>query len=114
MADSHTPPELDDPAGHYPYKAGKARALLKRNPPAGPDGADDDRARVEDFLSVDIVDATDVYVQAQVDYLRDPGDGTRELMDQAAQELVDARRAHRANRGGVPNVVGIRASRVGE
>jgi hypothetical protein len=114
MADSHTPPELDDPAGHFPYKAEVAYALVEENPPAGPDGPDDDRVRVEDFLSADIVDATDVYVQAQADYLRDPGDGTRELLDQAAQELVEARQAHRASRPAGPTVVGIRASRVGE
>lgn len=114
MADSHTPPELDDPDGHFPYKADEARALVEENPPAGPDGPDDDRVRVEDFLSAGIVAATDAYVQAQADHLRDPGEGTQELLDQAAQDLVAARQAHRANRPAGPTVVGIRASRVGE
>lgn len=113
MASRKDPPDLHDPAGHFPYKADVARALVDENPPAGPDGPDDDRARVEDFLSHDIVDATDAYVTAQADWLRDQGEATYEVMRQAADDLVAARQAHRANRAAM-TVVGIRATRAGE
>jgi hypothetical protein len=107
------PPEVTDPAGHFPYKADAAHALVDENPPMGPDGDDDDRVRAEDFLTAELVDATDAYVQAQADYYRDPGEGTLDLMNQAANDLVAARQTHRANRAGL-NVVGIRARRAGE
>lgn len=114
MVSRKDPPELNDPAGHFPYKAEHAQALVGDNPPMGPDGPDDARVRAEDFLTAAIVDATAAYVQAQADWIRDPGDGTQELMDQAAADLVAARQAHRAGRGAGPTVVGIRAPRAGE
>lgn len=114
MASRKDPPELADPAGHFPYKQAAALALVEENPPAGPDGPDDDRVRVEDFLTTDLIEATDAYVSAQEDYYRDPGEGTLDLMNQAAADLVAARQKHRANRPAGPTVVGIRARRTGE
>lgn len=113
MTSRKDPPEVADPAGHFPYKADVAHALVADNPPMGPDGDADDRVRAEDFLTAELVDATDAYVRAQEDYYRDPGEGTLDLMNQAAEDLVAARQAHRANRVGM-NVVGIRAHRAGE
>lgn len=114
MTGRNDPPELTDPAGHFPYKSADAWALLEKNPPMGPDGEDDDRVRAEDFTSRDIIAATAAYVAAQADWYRDPGEATYEVMQQAANELVAARQAHRADRPGGPTVVGIRARRAGE
>lgn len=113
MSARKDPPEVADEAGHFPYKADEARALVEDNPPMGPDGDDDDRVRAEDFLTAELVDATDAYIAAQADYYRDPGEATLELMNQAANDLAAARQAHRANRAGL-NVVGVRAPRAGE
>lgn len=99
---------LNDPDGHYPYKADEVRALLAEDPPAGPGGPDDDRARVSDFISEEIIDATEVYVEAQAAYVRDPGDAARADYQDAAAKLVEARRAHRARRAGL-NIVAERA-----
>jgi hypothetical protein len=113
MAARKDPPEISDPAGHFPYKAATAHALREENPPMGPDGPDDDRLRAEDYISHEIIDATDVYVSAQADYVRSPGEDTYAAMQGAADALVAARQAHRAGRGTM-NVVGIRSRRAGE
>lgn len=105
---------LSDPDDHFPYKHDEALALLAENPAMGPDGLDDDRVRAEDFLSPQIVAKTAAYVAAQADYLRDPGDATLEMQNQAATELTSARQAHRANRPDGPVVIGIRSRRAGE
>ena len=105
---------LNDPDEHFPYKHEHVCALIEENGPAGPDGPDDDRLRVQDYISQDIADATKAYVEAQAAWLSDPGDATQELHQQAARDLVEARRAHRANRPAGPVVVGIRARRSGE
>jgi hypothetical protein len=113
MAARKDPPEIADPAGHFPYKLAEAKALLVENPPMGPDGPDDDRVRAEDYTSAEIIDATDDYVSAQADYVRDPSGGTYAAMQEAAETLVSARQLHRMNRGTM-NVVGIRSRRAGE
>jgi hypothetical protein len=105
---------LNDPGEHFPYKHDDVTALVEENPPMGPDGPDDDRLRAEDFTSAEIADATRDYVQAQEAYLRDPGDGTAGDYRAAAEALVAARQAHRANRTQGPTIVGIRARRAGE
>lgn len=109
-----TPDRLRDPDEHYPYKHEHVRELIAENPPAGPDGPDDDRVRVEDYISPEIADATRDYIDAQAAYLEDPGDATRAEYEQAKQGLQAARQAHRANRTAGPTVVGIRARRSGE
>jgi hypothetical protein len=105
---------LADPGEHFPYKHEHVLALIDENPPMGPDGPDDDRLRVEDFISREIADATNAYVEAQAAYLADAGDGTRAAYSAAKEALVAARRAHRVNRPAGPVVVGIRARRSGE
>lgn len=105
---------LADPDEHFPYKHADVTALVEENPPAGPDGPDDDRVRVEDFLSQEIADATKRYIDAQQAYLTDPGDGTRADYDAAKDALQKARAQHRAQRPIGPVVVGIRARRAGE
>lgn len=105
---------LSDPGEHFPYKHAEALALLEEDPPYGPDGEDDDRLRVSDYLSREIADATNAYVNAQAAYLADAGDGTRAAYSAAKEALVAARQAHRVNRPAGPVVVGIRARRAGE
>lgn len=95
MATSKTPPELDDPDGHFPYKADAAREALATDP-----DPDTNNHPESWYISEGIIAATERYVQAQADYLTDPGDGTRALMDTAARQLIEARRAHRADRSG--------------
>lgn len=104
---------LADEGEHFPYKHAEVTALIGENPPMGPDGPDDDRVRAEDFTSQGIADATRDYIDAQAAYLTNPGDATGGAYMGAAAVLVEARQAHRANRGGV-TVVGIRARRAGE
>lgn len=106
---------LNDPdeERHFNYPLAETLALLDEDPPAGPDGEDDDRVRISDYLSHDIAEATAAYAAAQADYLSDPGDGTKAAYTAARDALVAARQAHRANRGSM-NVVGIRARRAGE
>lgn len=106
---SKEPARLRDPDEHYPYKHAEVTALVAADPPAGPSGPDDDRARVSDFMSQEIADASDGYIAAQAAYLRDPGDATREAYEQAKRLLVAARAAHRANRGAGPTIVANRA-----
>lgn len=113
MTSRKDPPEIIDPASHFPYKAAQAKALVIDNPPMGPDGKDDGQVRAEDFLSREIVDATAAYVDAQAVWYRSPDVSTYAAMQKAAEILVSARRLHRANRVGM-TVVGIRARRAGE
>lgn len=105
---------LTDPADHFPYKLDEVKALLAANPPLGPDGPDDDRARAEDFISAEIADASAAYVAAQAAFLSDPGDGTKAAYQGARDKLQAARAAHRVNRPAGPVIVGIRARRSGE
>lgn len=104
---------LNDPNEHFPYKHDEVSRLIAENPPAGPEGPDDDRVRVEDFITQDIADATRDYIDAQAAYLEDPGDATRADYHRARDELTAARQAHRVNRP-APTIVGIRARRAGE
>jgi hypothetical protein len=105
---------LADRDEHFPYKHAAVSALIAENPPAGPDGPEDDRLRIEDFLSQAIADASKTYIAAQQGFLRHPGDGTRAEYEAAKAALVAARQAHRVHRGSGINVVGIRARRAGE
>jgi hypothetical protein len=104
---------LADPDEHFPYRHAEVRELVAENPPAGPNGPDDARVRVEDFMTGDIADASRDYIGAQEAYLRDPGNATRAEYERCKELLIAARQEHRANRGGV-TVVGIRARRAGE
>lgn len=89
---------LDDPGEHFPYKHEAVSALIAENPPAGPQGPDDDRVVVRDMISQPIADASRNYIEAQAAYLASPGDGTEIAYKAAAEDLVAARQAHRANR----------------
>lgn len=97
---------LADPGEHFPYKHDEVVQLLDENPAAGPDGEDDDSRRVSDFMSTRIADASQAYVQAQESYLGDPGDATLATYQEAADDLVAARRAHRRKRGGEMSISG--------
>jgi hypothetical protein len=97
---------LNDPGEHFPYKHDTVVALLEENPPAGPNGADDDSRRVADFMSPRIADASRDYIAAQEAYLRDPGDATLAAYQEATDDLVAARRSHRRRRGGAMSVSG--------
>ena len=90
------PPELDDPDGHFPYKADAARSALAAEP-----DPDTNNHPESWYTSEGIISASERYVQAQAEYLTNPGDGTRALMDRAAQDLIAARRDHRSTRQGV-------------
>jgi hypothetical protein len=100
---------LVDPDEHYPYKHADVSALVEENPPAGPDGPDDDRVRIRDLMSQDIADASRDYIDAQAAYLRDPGDATRGAYHDARDRLITARQAHRANRRSAA-VIGFRGA----
>lgn len=93
---SKNPAELDDPAGHFPYKGEAARAALATDP--DPDTNNHPEAW---YISTGIIDATERYVQAQEDLLLNPGAVTQALVDEAALALVAARREHREGREGV-------------
>ncbi len=97
---------LADPGEHFPYKHTKVVQLLEKNPPAGPAGKDDDSLRVTDFMSVRIADATKAYVEAQKEYLRDPGDATLAEYQEKTDDLTAARLAHRRKRGGQMSISG--------
>ena len=92
---------LDDPDGHFPYKADAAREAL-----ATPPDPDSNNHPETWYTSAPIIDATDRYVTAQAAYLGDPTDESRAAMDAAAQALVAARQEHRTGREGVGILAG--------
>jgi DNA-directed RNA polymerase specialized sigma24 family protein len=94
-------PILDDPDGHFPYKADAAREAL-----ATPPDPDTNNHPETWYTSDGIIDATDRYVQAQAIHFADPTDTTRAAMDAAAQALVAARQGHRSARDGVGVLAG--------
>lgn len=102
---------IDDPSGHFPYKIDRALRAVREDAPAGPDGPDDDRVRTGDFLDEAIAQATNEYVQAQAEHFRTDTAETLEVMQAAAERLVEARRAHRDGRGDAPTVTAVRAPR---
>ena len=89
---------LADPGEHYPYKASDVAALLKSNPPMGPDGAKDGAARAEDFMSQRIAEASAAYIEAQAAVVANPTPATRSAYEAAKDDLVAARRTHRRAR----------------
>jgi hypothetical protein len=91
---------LADPGEHYPYKHADITELIEANPPAGPNGPDDDRVRITDLTSTAIADASRDYVEAQAAYLTDPGEDTKAAYDVAKSLLVEARQRHRRERDG--------------
>lgn len=99
----------DDPDEHYPYKHEAVSALIAENPPAGPNGPDDDRVRVRDMISQPIADASRDYIDAQEAYLADPGEDAKAAYAAARDVLVEARRRHRAEREGMA-VIGYRGA----
>jgi hypothetical protein len=101
---------LADPGEHYPYKHADVTALLEENPPAGPDGPDDDRVCVRDLMSQAIADASRDYIDAQATYVADPSEENRAAYDVARDVLIEARRRHRANRTAGPTVTAIRGA----
>lgn len=101
---------LADPDEHFPYKHEAVLALLEENPPAGPEGPDDDRVRVSDMISEAIADGSRDYVEAQAAYLADPNEETRATYEVARDVLVEARKRHRANRGDGMAVIGFRGA----
>lgn len=104
---------LADPGEHYPYKHASVSELVALNPPMGPEGPDDSRARAEDYTSQEIADASEQYIRMQQAYLLEPTQEMLGLYREARDLLVQVRMDHRANRG-APTVVGIRARRAGE
>lgn len=100
---------LDDPDEHYPYKHEEVSALIAENPPAGPNGPEDDRLRIRDMISQPIADASRDYIDAQAAYLADPSEETKAAYDVARDVLVEARRRHRADREGMA-VIGFRGA----
>lgn len=102
---------LADAAEHYPYKLAEVTALREENPPAGPQGPGDDTARISDYISFPIIDASAAMIDAQGAMLLDPTSPEAYAAYKGSQEsLVEARRRHRANRGSGPNVVAIRGA----
>lgn len=104
---------LADPENHFPYRLNDVRSMLEENPAMGPAGPDDDRVRAEDFISPEIADASAAYIDAQKAYLEKPDVESKAAYDQAGQDLVSARQAHRVNREG-GQAVAIRSRRAGE
>lgn len=100
---------LNDPNEHFPYKKADALAVLRDNAPAGPEGPDDDRATARDFISEDIIEATDAYITAQAEWLKDPSETTRANYVSRAALLVEARKAHRSNRPNGSTVTAVRS-----
>jgi hypothetical protein len=95
LADSR----LADPGEHFPYKHREVRALLDKNPPAGPRGPKDDSFRTSDFMSDKIADATRDFIDAQSAVLKDVRDPYARLQYKGATDfLVASRRAHRVGR----------------
>lgn len=90
--------QRNDPDEHFPYKHDTAWALREENPPAGPNGPDDDRVRVEDYISFEIIDASQAYIDAQQAYIEDPSQENRDAYHAARDELVAARIDHRTSR----------------
>ena len=106
MAKSAAQQRLDDPDGHYPYKLDEALAL-DLDAPAGPNGPDDRSRVVGDFITYDVAEAAAAHVEAQGEYVKNPGDGTRAEYEATRDALVAARRQHRAGRpGSAPTVEG--------
>jgi hypothetical protein len=105
---------LADPLEHFPYKHDDVCALVDENPPMGPEGADDDRFRAEDYTSRAIADATRDYIAAQAAYLEDPGDAAKAEYERTRDVLQAARLDHRSNRRGVTVGGVMRAPRAGE
>lgn len=105
---------LADPGEHYPYRHADVAALVEQNPPMGPEGPDDGRARAEDYMTQAVADASRDMIEAQAKVLGDPSESSREWYERAKETLVAARQAHRANRPVAGNVIGIRARRAGE
>jgi hypothetical protein len=108
---------LADPAEHFPYKEAAARQALSANAPAGRLGPDDDGLLVEDYISEDIIDATNEYVRVQAAMLA--GEVGRDEYEAAKDVLVQARLEHRRFRGPhdprtVPIMGGMRYRRYNE
>lgn len=101
---------LADPDEHYPYRHDHVSALIAENGPAGPEGPDDDRATVGDFINQDIADASKTYIEAQAEYLKAPTDVTDGIYRQATEALVAARQRHRRLRVNGTNVVAVRGA----
>lgn len=105
---------LNDPGEHFPYKHDDVVSLIRAGTVMGPEGEDDDRMTIEDYMSREIADRSRDYVAAQEAYLRSPGVATLGAYDGAREQLVAARQAHRANRTGVTIGGVTRARRTGE
>lgn len=105
---------LDDPGEHFPYKHSVVTQMLAEGTPMGPgtpgelDGADDDRATIDDFMTVGIADASRDYVDAQAAYLADPTDEALAGYNAARDRLLAARLDHRSARGEGFTVVAAR------
>lgn len=101
---------INDPNGHYPYKITAVLDLIEQNPPAGPSGPDDDRARLRDFTSPAIARTSAAYVDAQARYVQDPANAEfKSIYQTARDELIAARQRHRANRSTM-TVVAVRGA----
>lgn len=96
---------LNDPEEHFPYKRQAVDDLLNQAKPMGPgspngdDGQNDNSRTVADYISADIANATQEYIDAQAAFLEDPNEDTKGEYDAARDRLQAARLDHRANRG---------------
>ncbi len=86
---------LTDPGEHFPYKRDDATAALETPPEAGTHNHPGHW-----YTSAGIIDATGAYIAAQETLLRDGTPKAKTAYDRAAEDLVAARREHRASRAG--------------
>lgn len=99
MSSASAKARVADPDGHYPYKLDHVLNLIDQNAPAGPEGPDDDRANLRDFISPAIAQASAAYIEAQARHIGDPNNVEfKSIYETQKAELVEARRRHRANR----------------
>jgi hypothetical protein len=90
---------LADPNDHFPYKKADARAAIAADMSPDPRNKDID-VTGEDVMSDRIADASAAYVDAQAAMLADPNPSNVAAYERARDELIAARREHRAGRVG--------------
>lgn len=109
---------LTDPDEHFPYKLEDVLDLIQEDPPMGGgvpggiDGTEDRSFEVADYITAAIAEASEAYIQAQADFLDNPGDETRSAYEAARDRLNAARLDHRTNRGNT-YTIGAAARRAG-
>lgn len=95
------PPEVAAENGHFPYKRDAALEAL-----ATPPDPDTNNHPESWYTSEAIIECTARYIEAQEVWYRDQTGENFDLMQDAAQNLVEARRAHGQNRGNLAVLAG--------